>query len=143
MRRMILALVALSLAASGVSLAGRDCGTTAVLNGCVGESDRVPGCQLSYSGTYTVTAEDADAERGGDVWFCLASTSSSLCPNMSAIATVTCNGGKAVSGDLNDLEDLTIRAKEGDVIRIDVALVDRRNHIQCIRLGETQFALTR
>ncbi len=56
---------------------------------------------------------------------------------------MTCNGGEAVSGDLNDMEVLTIRAKEGDVIRIDVELVDRRNDIRCMRLGETQFALTR
>ncbi len=143
MKRIFIALAAVGLAAFGVSLAGHDCGTTPVVNGCVGGSDRVPGCQVSYSGTYTVTAEDADAEQGGVVWFCLTATSSSLCPNASAIATVTCNGGKAVSGDLNNMEVLTIKAKEGDVIRIDVELVDRRNDIQCIRLGETQFALTR
>lgn len=143
MKRFVLVLMILSLAAIGGLYAAQECGSTAVLSGCVGDTVLVPSCQNSYSATYTVTAADVAASPGKSASFCLVSTSSSLCASTSAIATVTRNGAGAQSADLNDGESIRVRAKEGDVLEVKVEQVARNNGIACFRQGEIEFELVR
>ncbi len=123
--------------------ASPECGTTAVLGGCVGDTDLNPTCVQRYEATYTVTAADVDASPGNNARFCLEPVSSSLCGNTSAIATVSRNGRNAQTADLNDDGQVRINAKEGDVIRVVVEQVPRKSNIQCFRQGEVVFELVR
>lgn len=91
---------------------------------------------------YTVTTADVAASNGNVANFCLLATSSSLCANTSAAVTVERNGPDH-SGDLNNGDIVAVSAKEGDVLTITVTLEPRSNNIDCIRLGDTRFALVR
>jgi len=143
MKKAILALLVITLLSAGALYAAQECGSTAVLSGCVGDTVIVPTCLDSYSATWTVTAGDVSASPGKAAKFCLLATGSSLCGNTSAIATVTRNGGAAQSADLNNGETLRINAKEGDVLVVKVDQVARKNGINCFRQGEVEFELVR
>ena len=131
--------------AAGFAVANPECGSTAVVTGCVGGNDIVSECTQSFEAVYTVTAADVDASPGNIAKFCVRRTATSLCPNTSAIATVSRNGKGTQTVDLNadDVEVLTVNAKEGDQIQINVDLQDRNNGINCFRQGETQFEMVR
>lgn len=128
---------------AGMQQVSAQCGGTTVLSGCVGDQLVNSACQFSYSASYTVTAADVAASNGKTAAFCLGANSSSLCPNTSAIATVQRNGRGNRSVDLNDGQTMSFRGKAGDVISINVNLVARNNGVQCFRLGDTQFSMTR
>lgn len=125
---MIVMAFALSFAAMG------QCGSTAVLSGCVGA------CGASYSASYTVTPSDVGPY--GVATFCLAATSNSLCPSHNAYATLRKNNNRAINGNLDEGDVLSLKAVVGDVLYVTVDAVEV-NDIQCVWLGETHFSLTR
>ncbi|MDH3285811.1 MAG: hypothetical protein OEQ13_13850 [Acidobacteriota bacterium] len=142
---MVAAVVSL-VAAHAALAAAPACGDLPVLTACVGGNDLVMSCTQSYENDYVVTAADVANSKGQTARFCLQQTGSSLCPNTSAIATVTRNGKNPQTGDLNadgGGDVIEVKAKEGDVIQIVVVQQPRKNGIQCFRQGEVQFALTR
>ncbi|MDH3284108.1 MAG: hypothetical protein OEQ13_05165 [Acidobacteriota bacterium] len=143
MKRVASVLVVIALLSLGALYAAQECGSNAVLSGCVGDTVIDPTCLNEYSADHVVDADDVAASPGNVAKFCLVTVSTSLCPNTSAIATVTRNGSGAQSVDLNDGETLNVNAKEGDVLRVTVDQVPRKNGIQCIRQGDIQFALVR
>ncbi len=142
MKRLVFLLV-LGVIVAGDASAAPECGATIVLQGCVGDNVIDPTCVSEYEATHTVTADDVDASPGNVARFCLVTVSSSLCPNTSAVATVTRNGGAAQATHLNGGRQIRLNAREGDTLRVVVEQVSRHNGVQCILQGDLQFELVR
>ena len=130
-------LLAFLMLTMGIALtSSAQCGTTAVLSGCVGA------CGNFYSASYTVQASDIPA--GQEVAeFCLAATSNSLCPSHNAFATMRKGlSNRNMTGNLNLGDVLSVKAKAGEVIYITVRTVQASN-VVCVWAGETHFSLTK
>ena len=113
----LLAFLVLTLGITLTSAA--QCGSTAVLSGCVGA------CGTNYTASYTVQASDIPA--GQEVAeFCLAATSNSLCPSHNAFATMRKGlANRNMTGNLNQGDVLSLKAQAGDVIYITTLKVNR------------------
>lgn len=105
-----------------------------VVQGCVGE------CAPNFSESHVITQDDVDNSLGKD-WavMCLKVTASNLCPNTGAEFVITNNGIPISKGDLTEGDKGFAIGEVGDVIRLDVNLVNKNNDIVCIQLGETSF----
>jgi hypothetical protein len=129
----ILVLMVLSLVVT-FSLKAQ-CGTTALLSGCVGA------CGSSYTASYTVTA--ADVGPFGVGVFCLYATSNSLCPSDIAYATLQRNGNLVGAGDISNGAVLACKATVGMVLTVTVYDIFVNPNINCFWQGETHFSLFR
>ncbi|HEX2898675.1 MAG TPA: hypothetical protein VHS96_03040 [Bacteroidia bacterium] len=128
--------ITLIVLAFGLSFAGMaQCGTNSLIKDCVGA------CGMSYTGTYTVTPSDVGPDGVG--LFCLSATSNSLCPSHHAFATVQRNGGGISTANLDLGEIILRKGLVGDVFTITVDAVFFDPNINCVWLGETEFAFSR
>ena len=109
----------------------------AVVKGCVGD------CGSSFSATHVITPEDVKASIGKD-WAVMCLQPSpvwSLCPNTGAMFEISTNGIPISSGDLTEGDKGFAIGRVGDVVRVDVNLVDKNNGIVCFQQGQINFDL--
>jgi hypothetical protein len=103
------------------------CGSP-LITGCIGA------CGAPFLASYRVVENGA---------YCFTTTGSSLCPNTGAVVTIYLNGELELKEDMTYGIFHLIRAKEGDVIRIEANLFGIDNSIVCPWLGELYFELGR
>ena len=105
-----------------------------VAESCVGECGNP--AELKYEVTGPCTSRM--------VPMCLRNVSSNLCPSHRGVAFVYVDGQPIVRGDITTVgSTLSFSAPCGSVVKVVVNAIDVVPGIECVRLGNLKFALSR